>query len=243
VFGPIMSLTGIVLSLSINWIIIIIIFATEKIIIIMQRSRSHMNKRTQHKSRERAKSQNYSRQAHNRTEHANVPTQYGPFPAYLDDFAKYVEIDTVTSLTSGTASTTYFNINSQYAPTSGGGTSIKPYGYDQLSGYYSRYRVMSVDILLQIQQEASAPLLWACGPLSPSIPTAITTLQTYENFCMINRIKHGFVSSYVPTKKHFSIKLWQLISCPEREYMNTDRFQASFAASPVENARFYVIFF
>jgi len=208
----------------------------------MQRSKSQSHS-SSHSRMGRRRSQPHTRDSRNRTEHANVPTQYGPFPAYLDNSAKYVEIDTVSALTSGSASTTYFLINSQYACNSGGGTSIKPYAYDELSGYYSRYRVREVEIVLLIQQQASAPLLWACGPLSPAIPAAVTNLQTFENFCMINRIKHGFVSSYVPTKRRFAIKLWQLISCPEQEYMNTDRFQASFAASPVENARFYVIFF
>jgi len=176
------------------------------------------------------------------TEHASVPTQFGIFPAYLETTSDYTELVTVSSLTSGNASTTYFNLNSMYAATSNGGNSVKPYGTDQTSAYYSRYRVESVDVDLQIDKESSGPLAYACGPLSPSIPTAVTTLQTFLNFCMINRVRKGFVSAYVPTIHKFKIKLWQLISCPKKEYMTTDRFQSSFAASPSETARFYVVF-
>jgi len=172
-----------------------------------------------------------------------VPAQFGPQLASETLFMKYTEIFTVSALANNTALTTAFNCNSIFAPQSAFGSAIKPYGYDQIDPFFNRYRVLAVKIHVQLTPVSSTPIFFACLPTNNALAVPATTLQTFENLCMMNRCKHTSTSTTTPISLHFSESLHVLTGVTKQRYLSDDIYQANLSASPNEIIRFYVAVF
>lgn len=123
-----------------------------------------------------------------------------------------------------------FNLNSVFDPNRTG-TGHQPYGHDQLSALFNRYRVIACG--------------WRISALSSSVPLQIGAVPANDPqvFTMMEQLKEQPRAKYVCQNFGGStnvlkgkIYMPSLVGRNKAQYMADDRFQAQVGNSPVEAA-------
>lgn len=155
-----------------------------------------------------------------------VNTSLRPIPSRFITKHKYAEALSVSTPGLGIYK---WNLNSLFDPNRTG-IGHQPYGYDQLSALYNRYRVISCKYVLSAISD-SANIAYACLPANDTAAVISNVSEARENprckFATQNpggnlKVLKGNV--YLPT----------LVGQTRTQYMSDDRFQAIVGSSPTE---------
>jgi len=170
-----------------------------------------------------------------------VPRVFGATPKILTVYMKMFEIQNSGNIATTAGFDELWKANSVNAPQMNGGTSIRPYSYDLMIQSFNRYRVVRCRSTLKMcQNSAAIPLFFGCGFINGTIPTAVTNLQSFNNFVMAPRIKNAIVSSTEPKTIVCDINNWQLANSTARKYVTDDLYQSVYNANPTEVQNFYL---
>lgn len=145
---------------------------------------------------------------------------------------KYVDIYTFT-LTTLTGTNQIMNLNSIFDPDRTG-TGHQPYGYDQMSALYNRYRVLKTKYNIKFHAESFGFYI-VVVPSNGNLATTITNQASFTLACETPRAKHkvqGMGAQSVSIGGQ--INLNDLNGVTIDEYLADDRFQAVFSSSPGE---------
>lgn len=160
----------------------------------------------------------------------NVNMSLSPIPARFITKHKYSDVASTS-----TANPFWrFNLNSIYDPNRTG-TGHQPYGFDQLSALYNRYRVIACSYTVSCSSTAS-PIRFGTyvGNDSVSFTTMSELCENPRSRFMVQnpggnlRQIHG--KCYLPA----------LVGRTKAQYMADDRFQADVGSSPLEQAILHV---
>lgn len=155
----------------------------------------------------------------------NVNRALSPFAQRYITKMKYADVASLSSLNSWTYS---FNLNSIFDPNRTG-IGHQPYGFDQLSSLYNRYRVISCKYIINAYHGVN-PIRYGCivSNDAPAIssgselaenPRAQTRVQLPGgNTTMIRGV------AYIPS----------IVGRTKAQYMADDRFQSQVSGSPAE---------
>lgn len=155
-----------------------------------------------------------------------VNTSLRPIPSRFITKHKYAEALTISTPGMGIYK---WNLNSLFDPNRTG-IGHQPYGYDQLSALYNRYRVISCKYVLSAISD-SANIAYACLPANDTAAVISNVSECRENprakFATQNpggnlKVLKGNV--YLPS----------LVGQTRSQYMADDRFQAQVGSSPSE---------
>jgi hypothetical protein len=154
---------------------------------------------------------------------------------------KYSDFQTITLLTVTGVSQIY-NLNSLFDPDRTG-TGHQPYGYDQLSAMYNRYRVLRVKWKVKFATSSGDyfALVLPSNGLLASAPTTLAPFITASECPLSKSIIQSSTSQSETVIG--SIKLNELNGVTRTEYIADDRFEAQVSTSPAElivlNLAFY----
>lgn len=157
-----------------------------------------------------------------------VNTSLRPIPARYITKMKYAEALSISTPGLGAYK---WNLNSLWDPNRTG-IGHQPYGFDQLAGLYSRYRVIACKYVLTAVSD-SANISFACLPSNEAAPPISNVSEARENprakFATQNpggtlKVLKGNV--YLPA----------LVGRTKTQYMADERYQAQVTASPTEVA-------
>lgn len=153
------------------------------------------------------------------------PHRYMAF-RYVGTFALTAAIGVATQQT--------MNLNSLFDPDRTG-VGHQPYGYDQISALYNRYRVLKTRVKVTFGTCGST-LHVLTLPINGLLPVAITNQVTFEtaaeNPRAISKICGGSGAPTITMRKNIDLK--NLNGVPAVEYHADDRFEAQVGASPIE---------
>lgn len=158
-----------------------------------------------------------------------VNTALKPFAQKYITKLRYVE---TRALSTGTNGIAYYNwnLNSVYDPNQTG-TGHQPYGFDQLSPIYNRYRVISVRYRVTYMNTNGTNMInWAIPSNAGVAPTDVNQVQ--ENPRIKWRMQQLGGPLYPVNGK---IYLPSLTGLNANQYMADDRYQATTTASPDES--------
>lgn len=156
-----------------------------------------------------------------------VPRGVGFIAPRLITRLKYTEVVTMT--TAATSYTDYlFRLNSVYDPNKTA-TGHQPYGFDQLSSLYARYRVFKCRWMIQTPPTSDATHIAVCP---------VNGAHTFTTLSEIAEVPHSFTKSVSTASNTLYIKgkcyLPRLGGDKRSEYRNDDRFQSQVADNPAE---------
>jgi len=125
-----------------------------------------------------------------------------------------------------------FNLNSIFDPDRTG-VGHQPLGHDQWAAFYSRYRVMSVEIIAEFVNTGAIPY-WVS-----MFPSTATTSPTIDNFAEQPYVETGTISAggSVASSPVVLSARWDLPKIAGRsrsEYRSSDLYSAAFGSSPAE---------
>lgn len=127
-----------------------------------------------------------------------------------------------------------FRLNSIFDPNSTG-VGHQPYGYDQLSALYNRYRVLAARWKVVFGTQTSTYRI-VILPINGTLAAAIAGFATFETACEMPRarlfVQGGGGSPTVTVTG--GIKLNDLNGVTIPEYLADDRFEAAIGANPAE---------
>jgi hypothetical protein len=145
---------------------------------------------------------------------------------------KYTDIYS-QSLTTVTGTNQIMRLNSIFDPDLTG-TGHQPYGYDQLSALYNRYRVLSSSWKITFHAESQG-FYAVVVPSNGNLGTAITNLAS---FTLAGETQRSEIKSQGTGANAIvfsgSINLNDLNGVTLTEYLADDRFEAQIGANPVE---------
>jgi len=145
---------------------------------------------------------------------------------------KYTEVF-VGTLATVTAQNQIMRLNSIFDPDLTG-TGHQPYGYDQLSALYNRYRVLKTSWKITFHSE-NVGFFICVVPTNGNLATAVTNLASYTAACevphAIQRVQGSGANSVIMRN---SIELNKLNGTLKVEYLADDRFEAQIGANPSE---------
>lgn len=168
------------------------------------------------------------------------PTSYTNFEStsigFLDPH-KYVRLKYddvfIGTLATVTAQNQIMRLNSIFDPDLTG-TGHQPYGYDQLSALYNRYRVLKTSWKISFHSE-NVGFFICVIPTNGNLATAVTNLASFTAACEVpyatTRIQGNGANSVVMIN---SIELNKLNGTLKVEYLADDRFEAQIGANPSE---------
>jgi len=155
-----------------------------------------------------------------------------PFASRYITKMKYSEAYTLSALNNYTQ---IMNLNSVFDPNRTG-IGHQPYGYDQLTPLYNRYRVISASYVINAYSGA-APIRFGCLPLN-EVPSFINDMsELCENPRAKWKVQMPQGSTSILTGK---VYLPSLVGRTKSQYMADDRFQAQTNASPLELAVLFI---
>lgn len=162
----------------------------------------------------------------------NVNRGLKPFASRFITKQKYSEAFTLNAL-NGYSQT--MNLNSVWDPNRTG-IGHQPYGYDQLTPIYNRYRVISCSYVIHAYS-GTAPIRYGVFPCN-EVPT---TMNNMSELCENPRTRWaiqipGGATSVVKGKVYIP----SLVGRTKQQYMADDRFQADVGANPLEAALLYI---
>lgn len=161
----------------------------------------------------------------------NVNRGLKPFASRYITKMKYSEVFTL-GLTNNY--TQVMNLNSLFDPNSTG-IGHQPYGYDQLSTIYNRYRVISTSYVLNAYN-ATAAIRYAALPCN-QLPPINNLSELCENPRTQSRVQvPGGNASVIKGRSYIP----SLMGRTKSQYMADDRFQAAVGAGPSELALLYI---
>jgi len=137
------------------------------------------------------------------------------------------------SLATITGTNQLMNLNSLFDPDRTG-VGHQPYGYDQLSALYNRYRVLKTSWKITFHAEATGFYI-VVVPTNGTLATAITNQASYSTACEVPPAvvkAQGTGANSVIVRG--SIALNDLNGCTKVEYLADDRFESQVGASPTE---------
>lgn len=147
---------------------------------------------------------------------------------------KYTDEIDIGSVAATSVSLQQFRLNSIFDPdlTNAG---HQPYGFDQISALYNRYRVQSTRWKFVITTGSSIPLRCVCVPTNDVLATTITNLATFNHACEVPLAKtYTYGGLGAPAvKMQGSMQLHMLAGVTAKEYTD-DRFSALVSANPSE---------
>lgn len=155
----------------------------------------------------------------------------GPLPSRYITRHKYSTTFTLNALNGYQH---FFNLNSLFDPDR---TAIghQPYGFDQLTPLYNRYRVISTSFVVSgIQSDSPGTnIRLACVPMN-----TITTYPSVSAMCEVPRARFVIQGAQgAPLKTLYGKQyLPALVGRSKAEYMADDRYQSESGASPLEFA-------
>lgn len=166
----------------------------------------------------------------------------GPRFTFLDPHMyltlRYTETFNNTLLTL-VASSQVFNLNSPFDPNRTGG-GHQPYGYDQITLMYNRYRVLSCKWSIVVGS-TTGTFHATVVPTNGLLPVAITNAATFEAASEVPHAKTRVLSINAPAVTfRGSMPLNVLNGCLREEYLADDRFEAITTASPAEIMVLYI---
>jgi len=145
---------------------------------------------------------------------------------------KYTDVVT-SSLATTVGSSQVYNLNSLFDPDRTG-TGHQPYGFDQMSALYNRYRVLNTRWRI-VFSPSSLTYAVSVVPMNNLLAASVTDLATFrtgaESPRSINWEQGASGQSHIITGK---IQLNNLTGVTPTEYLADDRFEAVISASPSE---------
>lgn len=159
-----------------------------------------------------------------------VNTSLNPLPARFITKMKYAEAVTVSA--SGIAGYKW-NLNSLYDPNRSG-AGHNPYGYDQLSALYNRYRVISCRYVVSCISD-SVNIAFAVLPANESLSLIGTVSEARENPRCKYLVQTPTSGGNLKVLKG-NVYLPSLVGATKTAYMADDRYQAIVGNSPTELA-------
>lgn len=126
------------------------------------------------------------------------------------------------------------NLNGLFDPDRTG-IGHQPYGFDQLSGIYNRYRVISCSYVINAYSGGS-PIRFACLPCN-EVPPINNVSEICEN--PRARFKLQYPQGSISTIKG-STYIPSLVGRTKTQYMSDDRYQAVTSANPAELALLFI---
>lgn len=134
----------------------------------------------------------------------------------------------------GNSYSAIMNLNSVFDPNSALG-GHQPYGYDQLTPIYNRYRVIACSYVINCYNQATA-IRFGCLP-SNSTPPVTNMSELCENPRSQFRVQLPGGSTQTIKGK---VNIPALLGRTKAQYMADDRYQAQNNASPGELALLYI---
>lgn len=154
-----------------------------------------------------------------------------PFPSRYITNLKYSETFSVGT-TLG-VSKYQFRLNSIFDPNLTG-TGHQPYGHDELSDLYNRYRVISASYVVTVAPNiAGSTRLLCCIPSNEDIALPGELEQIMERPSARFRT---LIGGQLPCTLRGKCYIPKLVGRTRAQYMADDRYQAAFGASPQEDA-------
>jgi len=159
-----------------------------------------------------------------------------PYLTFLDPH-RYVSLRYSQVMTTSTATLVgnnqIFNLNSIFDPDRSG-AGHQPYGFDQLSALYNRYRVLRTRWRI-IFSPANASYHLVVLPLNGLLPAAIAGDTTFQAAAENPRAQFWVQGASGQSKIiQGNLALNDLNGCTSVEYKADDRFEAQISASPNE---------
>lgn len=155
-----------------------------------------------------------------------VNTSLRPIPSRFITKMKYAEALSISTPGMGIYK---WNLNSIYDPNRTG-VGHQPYGYDQLSALYNRYRVISCKYVLSAVSD-TANIAYACLPANDTATVISNVSEAREN----PRCKYATQNPGGNLKVlKGNVYLPALAGQTRTQYMSDDRFQAQVGNSPGE---------
>lgn len=165
----------------------------------------------------------------------NVNRALQPFAQRYIAKMKYSEQLKVTGPTGGGLANFRFNLNSIFDPNRSG-IGHQPYGYDQLSGLYNRYRVIKCSYVISgINNAADGDSYSIIAAVASNDAINVTggLAEVIEN----PRAKFVTQAPQAPLRMlKGSVYLPSLVGRNKTQYMADDRYQATFGSDPNELA-------
>lgn len=163
-----------------------------------------------------------------------VPRGVGPVAPRLLTTMKYNEELSFTSILSGSMDQYQMRLNSLFDPNYTG-TGHQPFGFDQLTALYSRYRVYKCK--WQITAEANDRFQMAVLPVNGA--------QTFSSASLASEYPHSMTKMYSIGGSAIVFRgacyLPRLGGDKRAEYRSDDRFQAQIGASPTEVMNLHIV--
>lgn len=159
-----------------------------------------------------------------------VNTSLNPLPSRFITKMKYAEAVTVQA--SGIAGYKW-NLNSLFDPNRSG-IGHQPYGYDQLSALYNRYRVISCRYVVSCISD-SVNIAFAVLPANESLSLIGTVSEARENPRAKYLVQTPTSGGTLKVLKG-NVYLPALVGATKTAYMADDRYQAIVGNSPTELA-------
>lgn len=153
-------------------------------------------------------------------------------------YAAYVS----NTVASGVATVHTMNLNSCFDPDRTG-VGTQPYGWDQYSALYNRYRVLRTGWKVSFVSTTGTWIAFVV-PVNGLLNTAPTTAQTFADCCMNPRAKTCTIGlNAEPEIVRGVISLNELNGVTRTEYLGDDRFEAAVTGSPTEIMTLAIGFF
>jgi hypothetical protein len=126
-----------------------------------------------------------------------------------------------------------FRLNSIFDPNAAvGGT--QPYGYDQVSALYNRYRVLKTRWKI-VFAASTAGYSAVVVPINGALSSPVADLTTLTSAAMVPFAKYfNYNTGAMPPKTSGSMNLNVLGGVARVEYLTDDRFEAQIGANPAE---------
>jgi hypothetical protein len=156
-----------------------------------------------------------------------------PFPPSVRKQLRYCENFQLSVGTAGICGTEVtLALNSLYDPNLSG-TGHQPYGFDQMAALYTKYRVDSVNVLLEFTTPGST-VDQCCIAAFEGIAQQSTTGTAIDQVCERPNVFKAHLSSsgrrHAVIQKSFN--LWQLVGVSQIKYTAEDGYAAACTASP-----------
>lgn len=161
----------------------------------------------------------------------NVNRALSPFAQRYITKMKYSEAYTLSALN---AYTQMMRINGIWDPNTTG-VGHQPYGFDQLTPIYNRYRVISCSYVINAYSGTN-PIRFGCLPCNDTPPIGGAS-ELCENPRAKFRIQLPNGSTQTITGK---VSLPSLMGRNKAQYMADDRFQSEVTTNPLEVALLYI---
>ncbi len=157
---------------------------------------------------------------------------------------KYTSSKTYTSSTGGiVGSTNTFRLNGLHDPDITG-TGHQPYGYDQITPFYSSYTVKSckINIIVTGVDDSSNYLAWMVQPQGSTTTLAGLSIETISEYDETNYLVLGQSSSGIPNQQVRlpTLNLPKLEGLSWQAYFGNSNYRASVGSNPSQGTSFVV---